>query len=167
MARGPPHGSSGRVFRTALGYAVELGRLGVNSCREDLAGHPAPALNRFRRKPVLGGLINEYTRAAWTPANRRSLAESYFRAGQDLPVKPRSSAHANLASDSQGAGGDDYRLLMAVRGHLGARPWRFRSGYTVLATYRNRTTRLRAVGFAVFNLVRGVMAATARGQPDG
>ncbi len=31
MARGQPHGSSGRVFCTAPGYAAEPGRLGLNA----------------------------------------------------------------------------------------------------------------------------------------
>jgi putative transposase len=40
---------------------------------------------RIHRKPVLGGLINEYSRA-WHPKTCRSPAGSYFRAGQVRPV---------------------------------------------------------------------------------
>ena len=37
---------------------------------------------RIRRKPVLGGLINEYTHAASAWMTCKSPSESYFRAGQ-------------------------------------------------------------------------------------
>ncbi|MGI8451342.1 MAG: integrase core domain-containing protein [Streptosporangiaceae bacterium] len=36
--------------------------------------------HQIRRRPVLSGLINEYTRAARGPRNRRSKPESYFQA---------------------------------------------------------------------------------------
>jgi len=34
VARDQPHGSSGRVFRTAPGYAAGLGRLGLNAAEK-------------------------------------------------------------------------------------------------------------------------------------
>jgi hypothetical protein len=40
---------------------------------------------RILRKPVLGGLINEYARAASYPENRRSRRGSYFRAAHPAP----------------------------------------------------------------------------------
>jgi Integrase core domain len=51
-------------------------------------GHPTVAdldRERIHRKPVLGGLINEYTRRL-TPKTRRSPGGSYFRAGQVRPA---------------------------------------------------------------------------------
>ena len=38
---------------------------------------------RIYREPVLGGLINEYSRAALHPKTCRSPGGSYFRAGHD------------------------------------------------------------------------------------
>jgi hypothetical protein len=38
---------------------------------------------QIRRKPVLGGLISDYVRAAWRPEDGRSPAGTYFRTGQD------------------------------------------------------------------------------------
>ena len=38
---------------------------------------------QIRRKPILGGLINEYTHAACPRKTYRSPTQSYFRAGQD------------------------------------------------------------------------------------
>jgi hypothetical protein len=62
-------------------------------------GHPTVAdLDRERnhRKPVLSGLINEYTRAALHPKTRRSPGGSYFRAGQGPIRQPSGSeSHRN------------------------------------------------------------------------
>ena len=62
-ARGQPHGSTGRVFTprpaTPSGSAGWAWTLPGRS-----SGTPGPEAERIRRKPVLGGLINEYTHAA-------------------------------------------------------------------------------------------------------
>ena len=52
-----------------LGLRVgEVAALDWRSAPNDGTGRLVDVIAAIRRRPVLGGLINEYHRAAWTPA---------------------------------------------------------------------------------------------------
>jgi putative transposase len=81
---------------------------------------------RIRRRSVLGGLINEYTHAAWPTENRRSLGRIVFPSGTGSPSAPglrtrpavclaRAARVAQWARHPIGYGGEDHGRRIATR----------------------------------------------------